>query len=70
MYWIWFVVIALTAYHAWCFHSGRIRFTAGDGVTRRTRWVYKDENPILYWVLWVSGTAFTFVFTVVYLISI
>jgi hypothetical protein len=65
MTWIWLVIIALVAYHAWCFHSGRIRFTVGDSIARRTRWVQKDEEPMLYWVLWTSGTAFTIVFTVI-----
>jgi uncharacterized membrane protein (DUF106 family) len=63
MYWMWIVVIALFAYHAWCLHAGRVRFTVGDGVTRRTRWVHKEENPMLYWVLWGGGALFTVLFT-------
>ena len=67
--WIWPVIIALVAYHAYCLHAGRIRFTAGDGVTRRTRWVEKDESPALYWVLWGGGAGFTIVFTVAALLG-
>ncbi|MBW2541237.1 MAG: hypothetical protein JRF15_04030 [Deltaproteobacteria bacterium] len=69
MLWIWIVVIALLAYHAWCFHSGRIRFTVGGHVHRRTRWVHKDEEPVLYWALWTGGAAFTLAFTVIGLLQ-
>lgn len=68
--WIWLVIVGLYAYHAWCFHSGRIRFTASDGVTRRTRWVQKDEAPVLYWVLWVGGVGFTTAFAVASLLYV
>ncbi len=63
--WIWLVIVALVAYHAYCLQSGRIRFTVGDGVTRRSRWVDKEESPALFWVLWGGGAGFTLLFTVV-----
>ena len=69
MNWMWLVVVALVAYHAWCFYSGRIRFAASDGVNRRTRWVYRDDNPILYWVLWSVGTGFTLIFSGAFLLQ-
>ena len=69
MNWMSLVVVALIAYHAWCFYSGRIRFAASDGVTRRTRWVYRDDNPILYWVLWSIGTGFTLIFSGAFLLQ-
>jgi hypothetical protein len=63
--WIWLVIAALVAYHAYCLHAGRIRFTVGDGVTRRSRWVERDDSPLLYWASWLGGAGFTLVFAVV-----
>ena len=59
MGWVWIFVLASAGYHTWCLRSGRLRFVFSNGVARRSGWLYRSENPPLYWITWLSGVGAT-----------
>ena len=50
------------AYLAWSLSKGKIFVTLGTDLHKQTRLINRDENPKIFWVIWLTSAAALVVF--------